>query len=73
MGFIVELINEKKKCVDAYLFIMKISKYLERIYMIMDNKYNIGKEKYELFGTLNNLRKNKATLNNNTLNSTKKL
>jgi hypothetical protein len=39
LGFIVELVDGKKACVEPYLFVMKVSKYLERIYKIMYNKY----------------------------------
>jgi hypothetical protein len=39
LGFVVELVDAKKKCVEPYLFVMKVSKYLERIYKIMHNAY----------------------------------
>ena len=51
LGFIVELVDGKKKCVEPYIFIMKISKYLERIYKIMYNKYSnvVSEESFKLF------------------------
>jgi hypothetical protein len=39
LGFIIELFHEKKKCVAQEVFIMKVAKYLERIYLILSNSY----------------------------------
>ena len=39
LGFILEIFHERKICAEEYVFITKIAKYLERIYIIIFNKF----------------------------------
>lgn len=59
LGFVVELVHEKKSCVEPEIFYMKISKYMERIYSIINRFHSslLPTTFYDFFGKLNDYRK----------------